>query len=107
LSEFFGTAGPDVVIYEDIEPIPAGDLLNAYQAQAASVLYGVRYKYTKKLYVNRAIEQELKDFFGATGLHLWNHKAARHQQRLCFDSSEHQRVSRLNKHRHGHGHRLL
>jgi hypothetical protein len=57
------TAGRDVIIYEATKPISIGDLLDACQAQVKSVLYDVRHKYDPKLYVNRAIERDLNNFF--------------------------------------------
>ena len=53
----------DVIIYKGTKPVSASDLLKACQAQVESVLYDVRHKYDPTLYVNRAIERELDDFF--------------------------------------------
>ena len=49
--------------YEGMKPVSVGDLLDACQAQVQSVLYDVRHKYDPQLYVNRAIEHELNEFF--------------------------------------------
>ena len=57
------TAGCDVIIYEGTKPVSIGALLDACQAQVESVLYDVRHKYDPKLYVNRAIERDLNEFF--------------------------------------------
>ena len=51
------------IIYEGVKPVSAGDLLAACRAQVKSILYDVRHKYDPELYVNRAIERELKTFF--------------------------------------------
>lgn len=53
----------EVIVYEGVKRISAGDLLDACQAQVGSILYDARHKYNPDLYVNRAIEQELSDFF--------------------------------------------
>jgi len=52
-----------VVIYDGVKPVSAGDLLDACQAQVASILYDARHKYNADLYVNRAIERDLCAFF--------------------------------------------
>ena len=52
-----------VTIYDGVKPVSAGDLLDACQAQVASILYDARRKYDADLYVNRAIERDLCTFF--------------------------------------------
>jgi HEAT repeat protein len=61
VAEFFR----GVVIYDGIKPVSIGDLLDACQAQVASVLHDTRHKYDPELYVNRAIERDLSAFFDA------------------------------------------
>lgn len=56
----------EVIVYEGVKRISAGDLLDACQAQVGSILYDARHKYNPDLYVNRAIEQELSDFFDSS-----------------------------------------
>lgn len=58
-------AGRDVIIYEGVKPVSAGELLDACEAQVDDVLFRVRHKYNRDLYVNRAIERELEAFFDA------------------------------------------
>jgi HEAT repeat protein len=52
-----------VTIYDGVKSVSAGTLLDACQAQVASILYDARHKYTPKLYVHRAIERDLCAFF--------------------------------------------
>jgi HEAT repeat protein len=52
-----------VIVYEGVKPVSAGVLIDACQAQVASILYDARHKYDFKLYVNRAIERDLCAFF--------------------------------------------
>ena len=53
----------ETIIYDGVKPVSAGHLLDACQAQVASVLFDARFKYDANLYVNRAVEQELNAFF--------------------------------------------
>lgn len=53
----------EVIVYDGIRPVSAGALLDACQAQVASILYDARRKYDSQLYVNRAIERDLCAFF--------------------------------------------
>lgn len=50
-------------IYEGVGPISAGTLLQACQAQVRSMIHAARQKYDPELYINRAIEQDLRRFF--------------------------------------------
>jgi len=59
VEEFFRA----VVIYEGTKRVSIGHLLDACRAQVEGVLYDVRHKYDPKLYVNRAVERELSNFF--------------------------------------------
>ena len=47
----------ETIIYDGVKPVSAGHLLDACQAQVASVLFDARFKYDANLYVNRAVEQ--------------------------------------------------
>lgn len=53
----------EIVIYEGVKPVSVGALLDACQAQVKNVLDDAQHKYSPDLYVNRAIERELKAFF--------------------------------------------
>jgi HEAT repeat protein len=62
LQEFFRAT----VIYEGTKPVSMGNLLDACRTQVTGVLYDVRHKYDPDLYVKRAIEQELNEFFDSS-----------------------------------------
>jgi len=51
-----------LIIYEDIKPVLAGDVLNACRLQVDNALADVGRKYNSDLYVHRAIEGELNNF---------------------------------------------
>jgi HEAT repeat protein len=56
-------AGRDVIIYEGIQPISIGTLLDACKFLVESALRAVGDKFVPELYVHRAIERDLGDFF--------------------------------------------
>jgi hypothetical protein len=72
----------DVIIYEGTKPISAGDLVDACQIHAASVL---RYKCDLRLYVSGAVERDLNHVFDSpTGPTLETRKPSFDWLRVTF-----------------------
>jgi hypothetical protein len=52
-----------VIVYQGERPVSVADVLDACRGQVQSMVTEARHKYDPALYVHRAIEQELNQFF--------------------------------------------